>query len=115
MFKYIAILIACFSTLAFAEDFDSPRYEFQWQSVPVICGTTSEVQRYLDNNDFELEYVSVGREGAKADGAPAYWVAFYMNTNRTESISAITSPSGNETCMLYRSFDLRGTKTQTSL
>ena len=31
----------------------------------------------------------------------------YINEKGDQSIAAITSPSGHETCMMYRSFDLR--------
>jgi hypothetical protein len=110
MFKYIAILFLFFSTVAKATEHG---YDFTWQSIPVICGDTLEIQKYLDDNEFELVYLSVGREGAKPDGNPAYWVAFYLNTKQTESISTATSPSGSETCMLYRSFDLKRPGTQT--
>ena len=29
-----------------------------------VCGTTQEVQRYLDDNKFKLVSMSLGREGA---------------------------------------------------
>ena len=50
--------------------------------------------------------MSLGRENANEDGDMAYLVTYYIKDDETESISGITSPSG-ETCMLYRSFDLR--------
>ena len=89
------------------EDWDRSKYDFRWMHVPVVCGTTPEIQRYLDDNDFELVSMSVGREGANKNGSIAYLVTYYYNKNKTESISAITSPTGHETCMMYRSFDLR--------
>ena len=89
------------------EDWDRSKYDFRWMHVPVVCGTTPEIQRYLDDNDFELVSMSVGREGANKNGSIAYLVTYYHNKNKTESISAITSPTGHETCMMYRSFDLR--------
>ncbi len=96
------------STLVNAEeDWDRSKYEFRWMHVPVVCGTTPEVQRYLDDNDFELVSMSVGREGANINGSIAYLVTYYLNKSKTQSISAITSPTGAETCMMYRSFDLR--------
>ena len=113
MFKYIAILFFLFfSTIAKA---DEHGYDFRWQHIPVICGDTPEIVRYLEDNGFELVYVSVGREGSKPEGEPAYWVAFYLNKDATQSVSTAMSPSGNETCILYRSFDLRSSKVQTSL
>ena len=95
------------------EDWDRSKYEFRWMHVPVVCGTTPEIQRYLDDNEFELVSMSVGREGANKTGSIAYLVTYYLNKDRTESISAITSPTGHETCMMYRSFDLRVPGTQT--
>ena len=57
--------------------------------------------------------MSVGRENAQPNGAPAYIVTYYISIDGTQSISAVTSPSGSETCMLYRSFDLMSSKTAT--
>tara|TARA_S200002703_G_scaffold17967_1_gene14687 strand:+ start:339 stop:677 length:339 start_codon:yes stop_codon:yes gene_type:complete len=112
VFKYITILFLFFSTFASA---DEHGYDFRWQHIPVICGDTPEILKYLEDNEFILQYVSVGREGSKTDGNPVYWVAFYLNEKGSESVSTATSPSGNETCILYRSFDLRSSKIQTSL
>ena len=74
MFKYIVIIIGLiFSTIATAnEDWDPTKYEFRWMHVPVVCGTSEEVMRYLEDKGFRLESLSVGREGAKKDGDPAY-------------------------------------------
>ena len=88
-------------------------YDFRWQSIPVICGTPDEVNRYIENEKFEIVSMSVGRENAQPNGAPAYIVTYYISKDGTESISAVTSPSGTETCMLYRSFDLMSSKTAT--
>ena len=102
------------SSIAKAEtDWQTGKYNFRWMHVPVVCGTSEEVNRYLKDNDFELYSVSIGRAGANEDGDPAYWVSYFVNKSGTESVSAITSPTGNETCMMYRSFDLKkpGTKT----
>ena len=114
MFKYIVIIIGLiFSTIATAnEDWDPTKYEFRLMHVPVVCGTSEEVMRYLEDKGFRLESLSVGREGAKKNGDPAYWVSYYINKDYTESVSAVTSPSGHETCMLYRSFDLKKPGTQ---
>jgi len=102
------------STIVNADtDWQSEKYDFRWMHVPVVCGESEEVNRYLKDNEFELESVSIGREGADKNGNPAYWVSYFVNKDRTESVSAITSPTGNETCMMYRSFDLKRPGTQT--
>ena len=114
MFKYIILLLSIiFSTSALAQDWEPEKYDFRWMHVPVVCGTSDEVQRYLKDNEFELDSVSIGREGANKNGDPAYWVSYFVNKKGTESVSTITSPSGDETCMMYRSFDLKRPGTQT--
>ena len=106
---FLLAFISCISTIAIANDndWDGGKYEFRWMQVPVVCGTTAEVQVYLDDNKFVLDSMSVGREGAREEGSIAYLVTYYINEKGDQSIAAITSPSGHETCMMYRSFDLR--------
>ena len=77
------------------EDWDESKYDFRWMHV-VVC-TTPEIQRYLDDNDFELVSMSVGREGANKNGSILYLVTYYHNIDKTQSISTITSPTGHET------------------
>jgi len=78
-----------------------------WSHVPVICGMTGVVQEYLSRNDFILENVSVGRKGANQHGEPVYMVSYFLNKDKTQSIAVITSPSGLESCMMFKSFDLK--------
>ena len=106
---FLLAFITFISSFAVANenDWDGSKYKFRWMHVPVVCGTTAEIQVYLDDNKFELISMSVGREGAREEGSIAYLVTYYLNEDGTQSISAITSPSGHETCMMYRSFDLR--------
>ena len=111
MYKLLlAAIIVGLTSIATAEetsDWDNGKYDFKWLHVPVVCGTTPEIQRYLDDNKFVLDSMSVGREGAKETGDIAYLVTYYINVKGDQTISAITSPTGAETCMMYRSFDLR--------
>ena len=109
----IGFLLLVSTIVNATEDWDRQKYNFRWMHVPVVCGDSEEIQRYLTDNNFKLESVSVGREGAKADGNPAYFVTYFVNEKETETIAAITSPTGNETCMMYRSFDLKRPGTQT--
>ena len=106
---FLLALITTISTFAVANenDWDGGKYEFRWMHVPVVCGTTAEVQVYLDDNKFVLKTMSVGREGAREEGSIAYLVTYYINEKGDQSIAAITSPSGHETCMMYRSFNIR--------
>jgi len=105
MKKLLTLITLLFATSTFAEDLQ--KYDFQWMHVPVVCGTSPEVMRYLKDNNFKLESVSMGRSGASETGDPAYFVAYYLNEKGDQSVAAITSPTGHETCMMYRSFDLQ--------
>ena len=67
---------------------------------------TDNVKLYLEENEFVLESFSVGRQGAKPDGQPVYMVSYFLNKELKQSIAVITSPSGHESCMMYKSFDL---------
>ena len=109
----LGLVLAAGNVKAEQYDWQGDKYNFRWMHVPVVCGESEEVNRYLKDNEFELESVSIGREGANKDGDPAYWVSYFVNKDKTESVSAITSPTGNETCMMYRSFDLKRPGTQT--
>ena len=41
-----------------ANDWQSDKYDFRWMHVPVVCGESEEVNRYLKDNKFELDSVS---------------------------------------------------------
>ena len=113
MFKKIitAAVILGFTSIASAEHKTKPdsNSEFQgmyWSQLPVICGTNEKVEAYLNHYNFKLDSVSMGRENAKVDGTPVYIVAYYMNLEDSQTISVVSTPGGNESCMLYKSFDL---------
>jgi len=89
-------------------DTDSPMANpFHWNTVPVICGTTDTVNMYVIENDFVIESFSFGRVAGKEDGEIAFLVSYFINKDRTESMSVITSPSGHESCIMYRSYNLK--------
>tara|TARA_S200000501_G_scaffold241710_1_gene226470 strand:+ start:1137 stop:1484 length:348 start_codon:yes stop_codon:yes gene_type:complete len=103
----LAAVIIGITSIAYADH--KPTTEFDglgWSQLPTICGTTEAVNEYLEHNKFILESVSVGKENANAEGSPVYIVTYYINEARDQSMSVITAPSGLESCMLYRSFDL---------
>ena len=113
MFKKIitAAVILGFTSIASAEHKTKPdsNSEFQgmyWSQLPVICGTNEKVEAYLNHYNFKLDSVSMGRENAQSNGMPVYIVQYYMNLVEGQTISVDTTPGGNESCMLYKSFDL---------
>ena len=106
-FLVLAAVILGLSSIAYADHKPTTEYDgLQWSQLPTICGTTDAVNEYLVHNEFELESLSVGKENAQDWGAPVYMVSYFINKDRTETMAVITAPSGLESCMLFRSFEL---------
>jgi hypothetical protein len=95
------------TSVAVADHKPTTEYDgLEWSQLPVICGTTESVNDYLIHNEFELESLSVGKENARESGQNVYMVSYFINKERTQTMAVITAPSGMESCMLYRSFEL---------
>ena len=106
-FLVLAAVILGLSSIAYADHKPTTEYDgLQWSQLPTICGTTEAVNEYLIHHEFELENLSVGKENAQDWGAPVYMVSYFINKDRTETMAVITAPSGLESCMLFRSFEL---------
>ena len=108
-----AVLITM-STLAMAEQETSPLPEFPseqgqlyWLQMPVICGTSESVLAYIEKNEMTLVNVSVGRDRARPDGEPVFIVSYYVDPTYTQSLVVMSTMNGMESCMLYKSFDLK--------
>ena len=111
-----AILITM-STFAVAEEVkpsplpEIPKENLQgqlyWLQMPVICGTSKSVLAYIEKNEFTLVNVSVGRDKAKPDGEPVFIVSYYVDPTYTQSLVVMSTMNGMESCMLYKSFDLK--------
>ena len=112
MFKnnlLLAFLLTFILTISIVKADHKPTTEYEgleWSQLPVICGNTESVNEYLVHNEFELESLSVGKENAAEWGQPVYMVSYFVNKEKNQAMSVITAPSGMESCMLYRSFDL---------
>ena len=111
-----AILITM-STFAVAEEVkpsqlpEIPKENLQgqlyWLQMPVICGTSDSVLAYIEKNEFTLVNVSVGRDKAKPDGEPVFIISYYVDPTYTQSLVVMSTMNGMESCMLYKSFDLK--------
>ena len=89
----------------YPQELDKP--SLYWLQMPVICGTSENVIAYLDKHQFQLVNVSFGRDKAKPDGDPVFVVQYFVDPTYTQSIVVMTTMSGVESCMLYKSFDLK--------
>ena len=83
---------------------------FYWSNVPVVCGTTEIVNLYVKENGFIFKSYSFGRANGDPKGEVAFLVSYFVNEDETESMSIITSPSGHESCIMYRSYNLEQVK-----
>ena len=108
-----AVLITM-STFAMAEQETSPLPEMPseqgqlyWLQMPVICGTSESVLAYIEKNEMTLVNVSVGRDRARPDGEPVFIVSYYVDPTQTISLVVMSTMNGMESCMLYKSFDLK--------
>ena len=111
-----AILITM-STFAVAEEVkpsplpEIPKENLQgqlyWLQMPVICGTSESVLAYIEKNEMTLVNVSVGRDKAKPEGEPVFIVSYYVDPTYTQSLVVMSTMNGMESCMLYKSFDLK--------
>ena len=109
-----AVLIGLNTSIATADHKATTEYDgLGWSNLPTICGSTLAVNDYLDHNGFVLESISFGKENGRKDGLPVYMVSYFINEDRSETMAVVTAPSGLESCMLFRSFDLTfpGTRT----
>jgi|TARA_B100001964_G_scaffold176617_1_gene194590 hypothetical protein len=78
-----------------------------WMEMPVICGKAETVKRYIDEHDFVLVYVGVGKRGGSNEGQPIYLVSEFVTADMKQSLSVVTTLSFTESCIMYRGFDLQ--------
>jgi hypothetical protein len=81
--------------------------KLHWMHMPVICGKAETVKRYIDEHDFALVYVGVGKQGGNNEGKPVYLVSEFVTADMKQSLSVVTTLNFTESCIMYRGFDLQ--------
>ena len=81
--------------------------KLHWMSMPVICGKAETVKRYIDEHNFVLVYVGVGKQGGNNEGQPVYLVSEFVTADMKQSLSVVTTLNFSESCIMYRGFDLQ--------
>jgi len=106
MFKKILLILILFCNISYAQ---SPlrNYDFMIQNVPIICMDRETMEKFIKDFDFILQSKSLGRTNMLKTGAPVYLIEYFVNKDKTESLSVVTAPDAIESCILYRSFDLK--------
>ena len=92
MKKIIAVVVLLFTTLCYAEE--EQRYNFWLSQASMVCGTPSEVQKYVENNEFTPINLSFGRESSNPNGAIVFMVTYYINEYKQTLATIDTQPFG---------------------
>ena len=111
MKRLILILSLLLASFAYAEheeqESDIKKYNFWWEQIPAVCSYSDEIQRWATDNNFIPVNMSLGREGGTADGRIVYIVVYYINDSGQTFAGVSTPESPNQTCIVFRTFDLR--------
>ena len=74
--------------------------------LPAQCGPSEVVNKYIERFDFTPETFSIAKEGANAEAPAAYFVYTFVSKDRSQHLIVLTSPNGQESCIVSHSFDL---------
>tara|TARA_Y100001937_G_C7059416_1_gene302995 strand:+ start:354 stop:728 length:375 start_codon:yes stop_codon:yes gene_type:complete len=85
---------------------ERPTYDFYWNQMPTVCAIKSEIERWLENNNFEPVSASFGRENGREDGEIVYAVIVYINDNY-EMAAVVETPNDYEGCIVFRTFNMQ--------
>tara|TARA_R100000152_G_C6678664_1_gene113095 strand:- start:170 stop:523 length:354 start_codon:yes stop_codon:yes gene_type:complete len=103
------LLLALFLTIGvftFSKAEDRPTYDFYWNQMPTVCAIKSELNRWLEDNNFHPVSMSFGRENGREDGKVVYAVVVYINDNY-EMAAIVETPDDSEGCIVFRTFNMQ--------
>jgi len=95
------------TSVTIAEESDIKKYNFYWDQVPVVCAAPEEIDRWAYDKGFTPLSMSYGKEGGKSDGAVVYIVVYYLNKENGETFATVTTPTGKDVCVIFRTFNLQ--------
>ena len=95
------------TSVTIAEESDIKKYNFYWDQVPVVCGAPEEIDRWANDKGFTPLSLSYGKEGGDPDGAVVYIVVYYLNKDNGETFATVTTPTGSDVCVIFRTFNLQ--------
>ena len=116
MKKLIIALTLLITTFVFAEH-EIPdtrdtapqveKFNFWWESLPAVCSTSAEIERWAEYKKFEPVNMSLGRENGSPDGKIVYIVVYWINEKQETFASVSTPERPDESCIVFRTFDLK--------
>lgn len=104
MQRLITLLLIIFSTTVLAKE--TADYDIHMSELPVACGTSDTIVRYLNSEGLNAKTISLGKEGAEEKGKPVFLITYYESLDKTKSASTVQTPNSDEVCILYYTFDL---------
>ena len=105
MKKLITLLAILFSTTVIAEEIEN-NYSLYEIPIPVICGQSDMVDKFLINEGLTAKTLSLGREGGKKDGTVIFLITHYENLEKSKSAATVQVANSDEACILYFTFDV---------
>ena len=109
MKRLILILSLLLASFAYAEheEQEQKTYNFWWETIPAVCSTSDEIQRWANDKNFIPVNMSVGRENGSPNGQIVYIVVYYINDSGQTFAGVSTPEQPNQTCIVFITFDLR--------
>jgi len=86
---------------------EQKKYNFYWDQVPVVCAAPDEIDRWAKDKNFTPVTLSFGRDGGKPNGEIVYIVVYYLNRDNGETFATVTTPTGKDVCIVFRTFNLQ--------
>ena len=81
---------------------------YHWNHMPVICASSQAILEKVKALNMTPVEISFGRRGANPDGEIVFAVMMFIGPNNERAV--ITSiPNSNDACLVYISFDAKGT------
>ena len=109
MKRLILILSLLLASFAYAEHEEQEKktYNFWWETIPAVCSTSDEIQRWANDKNMVPVNVSVGKENGQPDGKIVYIVIYWINDSGETFASVSTPDDPGNACIVFRTFDLR--------
>ena len=105
MKRLILILSLLCASIVYAEE--QKTYNFWWETIPAVCSTSDEIQRWANDKNMVPVNVSVGKENGSPDGKIVYIVIYWINDTGETFASVSTPDDPGNAYIVFRTFDLR--------
>jgi hypothetical protein len=105
MKKLLILICLLWNTTSHAEEIEN-NYSLYEIPIPVICGQSDMVDKFLINEGLTAKTLSLGREGGKKDGSVIFLITHYESLEKSKSAATVQVANSDEACILYFTFDI---------